>query len=163
MWFTFPPRSRSSIGRQATPTTNSSPISAARWREIGRANLPAPVRIDVAAPDWPERLPAKRYDAIVSANMIHIAPWAACTGLLAGASRLLGPGGLVCLYGPFRVDGEHTSPGNVEFDRSLRAQDPEWGLRDVREVCDAARSAGFDHGKTFQMPANNLTLVLRRV
>ena len=131
-------------------------------REGGRANLLAPVELDVCAPAWTDLLPQAGFDAIISANMIHIAPWAACTGLLAGAAQLLEPGGLVCFYGPFSVDGEHTSSGNADFDRSLRAQNPGWGLRDVSEVCDAARSAGFEHVKTFQMPVNNLTLVLRR-
>ncbi|MBO6783681.1 MAG: DUF938 domain-containing protein, partial [Alphaproteobacteria bacterium] len=121
-----------------------------------------PVRIDAAAPDWPDAVPNARADAVISANLIHIAPWSVCLGLLAGAARLLGDDGLLCFYGPFNVDGQYTSEGNAAFDRSLRGQDPEWGLRDVSDLCDAAATLNFRLWKTFPMPANNLTLVFRR-
>src|SRR4051812_23470636 len=90
-------------------------------------NLLPPVALDAAAPDWP----FARADAIVSINMIHIAPWAAALGLMAGAARLLAPGSVLFLYGPFRENGRHTAPSNAAFDASLKAQDPQWGVRDL--------------------------------
>ena len=86
-------------------------------------NLLHPIELDAAAPDWP----VTRADAIVSINMIHIAPWAAAAGLMAGAARLLAAGGVLYLYGPFMEDGRHTAQSNASFDASLRARDPEMG------------------------------------
>ena len=74
------------------------------------------------------------FDAIVSINMVHIAPWAASLGLFAGAGRLLGAGGLLVLYGPFMRDGAHNAPSNAAFDASLKARNPSWGLRDIADL-----------------------------
>jgi SAM-dependent methyltransferase len=121
-------------------------------------NLLPPIELDAAAPEWP----ATRADAIVSINMIHIAPWAAAAGLMAGASRLLSPGGVLYLYGPFMEDGRHTAPSNVEFDASLRARDPEWGVRDIADVRKLAEQSGFGFVERVAMPASNLSLIFRR-
>ncbi|MBX9760403.1 MAG: DUF938 domain-containing protein [Beijerinckiaceae bacterium] len=121
-------------------------------------NLLHPIKLDAAAPDWP----ATRADAIVSINMIHIAPWAATAGLMAGAARLLAEGGVLYLYGPFIEDGRHTSQSNASFDSSLRARDPEWGVRDTADVRNLAERSGFDFVERVAMPANNLSLVFRR-
>ena len=115
--------------------------------------------LDAAAPDWP----VKRADAVVSINMIHIAPWSAALGLMAGAERVLPPGGVLYLYGPFKEDGRHTAPSNAAFDANLKARDPQWGLRDVADVVDAASRHGFDLIERVAMPANNLSLVFRRI
>ncbi|WP_420345754.1 DUF938 domain-containing protein [Pelagibius sp.] len=133
------------------------------------ANLRAPLDIDVTAPEWPltgmDAAPA----VMVCINMIHIAPWAAAEGLFAGAGRHLGAsaggsaganagaGGLF-LYGPFTRDGVHTAPSNAAFDRSLRAQDPAWGVRDLGAVSAMAMGAGLAPPEVFEMPANNLAL-----
>jgi len=106
---------------------------------------------------------AGNLDAVISANMIHIAPWSACVGLMEGAARLLAPGGLVYFYGPFIVDGKFSSEGNKSFDRSLRAENPEWGLRHLEELCGLAQSAGFVLDQTIEMPVNNLSVLFRRV
>ncbi len=121
-------------------------------------NLLHPIELDAASPEWPET----RADAIVSINMIHIAPWAAAAGLMAGAARLLAPGGVLYLYGPFMEDGRHTAPSNAAFDASLRARDPEWGVRDTADVRNLAEHSGFDFVERVAMPANNLSLVFRR-
>jgi cyclopropane fatty-acyl-phospholipid synthase-like methyltransferase len=121
-------------------------------------NLVAPLELDVTAPAWP----VDRADAVVSINMIHIAPWAATEGLMAGAARLLAPGGVLFLYGPFRKDGRHTAPSNAAFDESLRARNPEWGVRDLRDVEALARRHGFELVETVAMPANNLSVVFAR-
>ena len=124
------------------------------------SNLRAPVRVDVTEPAWARDLAA---DAVVCVNMIHIAPWEACLGLLAGASALLARGNPLFLYGPYRFEGAFTSTSNTEFDASLRARDPRWGVRDLDEVTRAAEAAGFVRERVVSMPANNHSVVFRRV
>ena len=129
------------------------------WRvESGLANLLAPLALDAAAGDWP----VARADAILCINMVHISPWAATTGLLHGAGRLLAPGAPLYLYGPFRQAGVETAPSNEAFDASLRQRDPNWGLRDVEAVVAAAEDEGLALERIVPMPANNLSLVRRR-
>jgi SAM-dependent methyltransferase len=131
---------------------------AAQRAAAGLPNLLPPLELDASAPSWP----VERADAIVSINMIHIAPWRAAEGLMAGAGRLLAPGGVLYLYGPFKEGGRHTAPSNAAFDASLRARDPQWGVRDVGEVEELARRHGLELIERIPMPANNLSLVLRR-
>lgn len=121
-------------------------------------NLRAPIELDVTASRWP----VERADAVLSINMIHISPWAAAQGLMAGAARLLPAGGVLYLYGPFKENGAHTAPSNTAFDASLRARDPEWGVRDTGDVRKLADSHGFDFIERVAMPANNLSLIFRR-
>ena len=125
--------------------------------EVGLPNL-EPVRtIDVHSDGWG----VETVDAIFCANMIHVAPWSACLGLVAGAKRHLGTPGTLVLYGPFRRDGAHTSEGNARFDASLRVQDPSWGVRDLEDVVQlAAPDLALD--EVVEMPANNLSVILRR-
>jgi hypothetical protein len=94
--------------------------------------------------------------------MIHIAPWEAALGLLRGAARGLPSGGPLVLYGPFRRGGAHTAPSNEAFDASLRARDPAWGVRDLEAVLHEAGARGLALDRVVEMPANNLTIVLRR-
>jgi hypothetical protein len=95
-------------------------------------------------------------------NMIHISPWTAAQGLMAGAGRLLAAGAPLYLYGPFKENGEHTAPSNAAFDASLQARDPQWGVRDLGDVRALATNHGFDLVERIAMPANNLSLVFRR-
>lgn len=132
-------------------------ISAHR-AAVEAPNLLHPVELDAAAPEWP----ATRADAVVSINMIHIAPWAAAVGLFAGAARLLPAGGVLYLYGPFMEDGRHTAESNASFDASLRARNPEWGVRDTADVRNLAEHSGFNFAERLAMPANNLSLLFRR-
>jgi hypothetical protein len=106
--------------------------------------------------------PVARADAIVCNNMVHISPWAATEGLMRGARRLLPPGGVVYLYGPYRLDGRHTAPSNEAFDAWLRSQNPAWGVRDLGEVSELAGRCGLDLAETVPMPANNLSVIFRR-
>jgi hypothetical protein len=94
--------------------------------------------------------------------LIHIAPWSACEGLMAGAARALLPGGVLFLYGPYKEGGRHTAPSNAAFDAELRACDPSWGVRDLGEVTALARRHGLEHQETVVMPANNRSVVFRR-
>jgi SAM-dependent methyltransferase len=121
-------------------------------------NLQSPIVLDVTAPRWP----IERADAVLSINMIHISPWAAAQGLMAGAARLLASGHILYLYGPFKENGVHTAPSNAAFDASLQARDPAWGVRDTGDVHRLADSHGFDFIERVAMPANNLSLVFRR-
>ena len=132
--------------------------SIAAWRvEAGLPNLRPPVRLDAAAP-WP----VESADAILCINMAHISPWAATLGLLSGAGKVLAPGGLLYLYGPYFRDGVETAPSNLAFDASLRARDPQWGLRRVEDVAAAASVEGLRFERLVEMPANNLSLLFRR-
>jgi hypothetical protein len=99
---------------------------------------------------------------VICINMIHIAPWEATVGLTRGAANSLPAGGALCLYGPFRRGGQHTSPSNEAFDRTLRMQDRDWGVRDLEKVVEVAQGYGFDPPLIEEMPANNLSLALRR-
>lgn len=130
--------------------------SVRTWTEE-LANVRAPLDLDVRRP-WP----VERAQAVISINMIHIAPWAAAEALIAGAAEVLGSDGVLFLYGPFRRFGRHTAPSNAAFDRSLRASDPQWGVRDLEAVVGLAGAAGFALEEVVEMPANNLGVVLRK-
>jgi SAM-dependent methyltransferase len=131
--------------------------SIAAWRdEAALPNLAAPLPLDVTAA-WP----LARADAIVCINMVHIAPWEAALALFAGAGRLLAPGALLLLYGPYRFDGAFTAPSNAAFDQSLRARDPRWGVRDVADLTAAAAAHQLALRDTVALPANNHALVFR--
>ena len=132
--------------------------AAERIRAAGLGNIHAPLRLDVLAPDWPVAHAA----AIVCINMIHIAPWRATNGLLSGAARVLQRGAPLFLYGPFKRGGRHTAPSNEAFDESLRARNPEWGVRDLDHVEHCAEGHGFALAEVTTMPANNLTVAFER-
>lgn len=141
----------------------------ARMADEPSPNMLLPQRIDVAHEAWDERAAAivkettdSPVAAILSVNMIHIAPWQAGVGLIAGAGRLLTPGGVLLFYGPFRISGAHTGEGNEGFDARLRARNPEWGIRDVDEVAEVAASHGLRQEAVVAMPADNRCVVFRR-
>ncbi|MCA3427454.1 MAG: DUF938 domain-containing protein [Roseomonas sp.] len=134
--------------------------SIAAWREEARPpNLLPPLMLDVMADAWP----IQTADAVLCINMIHIAPWEATAALLQGAARILPPGAMLFLYGPFKQGGHHTAPSNMEFDESLRAQDSRWGVRDLEAVAHRASAAGFAAPIVEIMPANNLSVIFRRL
>lgn len=133
--------------------------SIAAWRaQAGLVNLRPPLRLDVCDDLWP----VERADAMVCANMIHIAPWDCALGLMAGAGRVLGAGGVLVLYGPFKQGGRHTALSNQAFDADLKVRNPHWGVRDLEAVDAAAQAAGLGHMEAVAMPANNLCVVWRR-
>ena len=129
------------------------------WLAVEKlSNVRSPVQLDVGALPWPIDSAA----ALVCINMIHIAPWPATEALFQGSRSLLSGGGLLCLYGPFKRRGQHTSVSNEGFDALLRRQDPEWGVRDIDDVSRLADEAGLDLRQTHEMPSNNLTLVFAK-
>lgn len=127
--------------------------------EAGLPNLRPALFLDATQPDtWP----IDRADALLCVNMIHISPWEATVGLIAGAARILPAGGKLMLYGPYFREGVETAPSNLAFDDSLRARNPAWGIRRLEDVAALAAEAGFSAPKVTEMPANNLTLVFCR-
>jgi hypothetical protein len=133
--------------------------SISAWCE-GLPRVLAPITLDVLQPTWPG-VPAQ-LDAIFCANMIHIAPWACCGGLMQGAARHLTPPGLLVTYGPYLEDGVPTSPGNLAFDADLRQRNVAWGLRRREAVEAEAARVGLHLRERVAMPANNLLLVWGR-
>ncbi len=127
-------------------------------RRIRRRQHRAALTLDVERQPWP----VTHADAILNINMIHIAPWSATGALFEGAARILAPGGVLFLYGPFTRDGQHTAESNQRFDERLRGEDPRWGVRDLADVERVANAAGFLSSEVVPMPANNLSLVFRR-
>ena len=133
-------------------------VSIESWRqEAGLPNVRPPLRLDASA-DWP----VERADAILCVNMVHISRWEATLGLMKGAGAVLPPGGLLYLYGPYLRENVETAPSNLAFDASLKARDPQWGLRRVEDVIAAAEGEGLVLRRLLEMPANNLSLIFRR-
>ncbi len=145
-------------GNQQEAWSGAEGSATGNKQETGAPNLRPALDLDVTGDTWPVTEAA----AVFSANMIHIAPWDCCEGLLAGAGRILSPNGVLCLYGPFKIGGRHTAPSNESFDQSLRARDPAWGVRDLDDVVQAAEAHGLALTETVAMPANNLTVVFHR-
>ncbi len=141
--------------------------SIAAWiADTGLANVAQPLDLDMTQPDWPDHAGHAggegNFDGLVTINLLHVAPWAACEGLMAGAARLLKPGAFLFIYGPFMRDGQHNSEGNRQFHQALRVQDPALGLRDVNDVADCAAHHGLALEGIVEMPANNRSLIFRQ-
>lgn len=129
------------------------------WRdELGLVNVRPALALDAASTGWP----LERANAILCINMIHISPWTATVGLMAGAARLLPSAGLLYLYGPYHREGRPTAPSNAAFDRDLQQRNPAWGLRHLEDICALAAAHGFSSPRVVDMPANNLSLLFRR-
>ena len=141
-------------------TADLFPDIMVRITEARLVNVQPPQLLNVLSDAWP--IEHEPQDLIYNANMLHIAPWACCTGLMRGAARLLAPGGRLVTYGPYLEDEVPTSEGNLKFDATLRAQNPDWGIRRREDVEDQARAAGLRLAVRHSMPANNLLLVWQR-
>jgi len=133
--------------------------SIAAWTaHAGVANVLAPLELDVERTPWG----IDAAQAVLCINMIHISPWSATQALFAGASRVLGSGGVLYLYGPYRRNGAHTSPSNEAFDEQLRSRNPAWGVRDMEAVVALGDAHGLTCGEPIGMPANNFSLVFTK-
>jgi cyclopropane fatty-acyl-phospholipid synthase-like methyltransferase len=122
-------------------------------------NVQPPLELDVNRTDWPQQ----RYDAVFTCNTLHIVAWSAVERMFAGIARAVPPRGVLAVYGPFNHDGRYTSASNAQFDAWLKARDPASGIRDFANVDALARSYGFALEQDVAMPANNRTLVWRRL
>jgi hypothetical protein len=133
------------------------------WRnEMGVTDaVHTPIDLDARVDIW-SLGHIKDLNAIMSINMIHISAWEACLGLLKNASRVLPAGGVLYLYGPFKVGGLHIAPSNAEFDLSLQSQNPSWGVRNLDDVAEEALKQNFQLMKTIRMPANNFSVIFHK-
>ena len=131
--------------------------------EAALPNTPAPIELDVARGPWPtQTFGAPRFDAVFSANSLHIMGWAEVEALFAGLDALLAPGASLVVYGPFNYGGDYTSDSNREFDGWLKARDPRSAIRDFEAVDALAQAIGLRLVADLAMPANNRCLVWRR-
>ncbi|MEZ5896405.1 MAG: DUF938 domain-containing protein [Parvularculaceae bacterium] len=147
--------------RPGDPDAASRTSIAAWTAHSGLANVAAPHNADVTRTGWEGDFGAA--DGVFCANMIHIAPFEAAKGLIAGAGRLLKPGGRLMLYGPFTRNGAHTAPSNEAFDASLKARDPRWGVRDLdRDIAPLAIAAGLSLVEIVDMPSNNFSVIFEK-
>ena len=155
---------RSYPGLSVLPTdfNNDAVKALADWQAAHVPdNFLPPLRLDAAeAATWPD----DQFDVVLCINMIHISPWSATVGLMKLAGeRLVRPGGLLALYGPYTEADVETAPSNLAFHESLRARDPAWGLRALEDVVSEARLNGLRLTRRVALPANNLGLLFRSV
>jgi len=128
------------------------------WAKATTVNNPPALHIDVLQKNWP----VKKIEAIVTINMIHIAPWACCQALIKQAADLLPVNGVLYFYGPFKIGGKHTANSNQSFDVSLQNRNPEWGVRNLDDVAETALNAGFQLAESAPMPVNNFSIIFRK-
>jgi len=126
--------------------------------EAALANTPPPVVLDVNAA-WP----AARFDAVFSANTLHIMAWDDVSAMFQALPQVLEQDATLAFYGPFNYGGRATSESNALFDARLKEDDPRQGVRDIEAVDALAQAIGFGLAADIAMPANNRTLVWRRV
>lgn len=143
---------------QPTELAVSLPSLAANLARHGGDNVLPPRALDVRSSAWPDG----DWDAVFTANTLHIVGWSEVEALMAGVGRVLTQEGLLCIYGPFRYGGDYTSASNAEFDRWLQQRDPRSGIRDFEAVDALASAEGLTLAHDFAMPANNQLLVWRR-
>ena len=139
--------------------------SIAAWSAHTKVeNLRAPAQLDASQMDWhlAERGLPQKFTAILCVNVIHIAPWSVTEGIFAGAGRHLGNDGRLFLYGAFRREGAHNSPGNETFDAQLRRDNSEWGVRDTADLKKLGAVNGLRLAELIEMPANNAVLTFER-
>ena len=133
---------------------------AAHTAQAGLSNVQSPLKLNVLQRPWlPE---SALFDLVYCANMIHIAPWSTCAALIRLSAQHLAPGGILITYGPYFEDELDTATGNLNFDQSLRAENPDWGIRRREDVEAEALAAGLRLARRVQMPANNLLLIWQR-
>jgi len=126
--------------------------------EAALPNVLPPLALDVSQTEWR----SGRYDAIFSANTLHIMGWPEVEHFFAGVGAVLEPGGVLVVYGPFNTNGAFTSESNARFDAWLKARDPASGVRDFEAVDALARAQDLILQQDIAMPANNRTLVWRK-
>ena len=135
------------------------------WIDYEKLNkkMPQPLELDVEYTPWkiPLKL-ARSMQGIVSINMIHVAKWNCTISLFKGAGELLKRGQFLVLYGPFKIGNKHISQSNYLFDNSLKIQNDCWGIRNLEEVSNEAKKAGFSQEDIIRMPANNFSIIYRK-
>ena len=127
--------------------------------EAALPNVLPPIAVDVNQSDWR----GDRYDAVFSANTLHIMSWPEVMLFFESVGEVLEPGGILAVYGPFNYNGAFTSDSNARFDAWLKSRDPASGVRDFEAVDEQAHHRGLVLQDDIAMPANNRTLVWRRM
>jgi SAM-dependent methyltransferase len=146
------------------PTDRAPALNALseRLRQEGPENCAAPVALDADDRPWPAAIVDRRFDAVFTANTLHIMSWDSVESLFDGIGPVLADGGTLCVYGPFRYAGRFTTPSNERFDAALRARDPLSGIRDIESVNELAARHGLQLTSDHAMPANNQPIVWSR-
>jgi len=124
----------------------------------GLGNIKPALDLDASLADWP----IQHADAMICINMIHISPWEATLGLFKGAGKYLASGGTLVTYGPYMRGSEHTSEGNRSFDRDLRAENPQWGIRSIETLAETAKNNDLILTDIVDMPSNNFCLIFHK-
>ena len=151
-----------SAGPESSAYGSLEPVmQSIRAHSAGLLNVRPPIELDAAAPIWP--VEPEKFGAILACNVCHISPYCVTEGLLAGSARVLCPGGGLFLYGPFKVDGQHTAPSNEAFDERLKGQNAEWGVRDSTTLAELAANHGMMLRERVEMPSNNFLLFFELV
>ena len=140
--------------------------SISSWIEYEDLNkkMPQPLELDVEKIPW--KIPLKitnSLQGIVSINMIHVAKWDCTVALFRESGKLLKKGQFLILYGPFKIGNKHTSQSNYFFDNSLKIKNDLWGIKNLEEVTDEGKKNGFSQENIISMPANNYSLIYRKV
>lgn len=140
---------------QPTDLAENLPALGANLQQLGNDNINPPLALDVTTTPWP----VTSADVIYSANTLHIMGWPEVIAFMQGAGKLLAPGGLLCIYGPFRYQGHYTSPSNAEFDRWLRLRNPRSGIRDFEALNQHTLELDLELKCDIAMPANNQLII----
>ena len=134
------------------------------WRQdCPTNNLQPPLTIDVTIKNWYEPFIDRQITSSICINMIHIAPWSAFLGLVEGVSKILPTSGIFYLYGPYKINNQHTAMSNEQFDASLRSRNPQWGIRNLETVSEVAQENNLHLKAKVAMPANNFSLIFTKV
>ena len=152
-------KARSDISWHTSDPDERSRQSQDDWRSECPDQIAKSMAIDVTLNNWWRDLP--EFDVMFSANMIHIAPWSAAQGFVAGAAKMLTETGLAIFYGPF-LEGTMTAESNLRFDTNLKARNPDWGVRSLDSVKHIFADVGFNLLARHEMPAENRILVFSR-
>ena len=143
---------------QCSDVADNLPGIQARIDLEGGGRLTPAMELDVLSSRWP----TGPFDAVFTANTLHIMPWDHTPVLLARSAQVLRSGGCLIIYGPFHDHGVHTAPSNEAFDRSLKARDPAMGVRDAAQIKRLAADCGLQAEADLALPANNRMLVFRK-
>jgi len=152
--------SRPDLTWQFSDPDEASRVSQLAWSAYSNHDFSPPLNLDMTDPTSKAQVSSK-YDAMFSANMIHIAPMSAVYGLAEFAAATLSLRGKMVLYGPFLM-GDRSAPSNLDFDASLKRRNPAWGVRDLDAVKHIFAKQGFNRAALRDMPKNNFILDLSR-
>ena len=144
--------------------TSESRLSIEAWAKEGGVGhiVQEAQELNVLEGNWHKKWSEKQISHVFLANLCHISEWEATVGLMSGVGAILPLGGALFIYGPFKVNGEHTAESNAQFDQSLRSRNPSWGIRDIDEVKEQAEKNGMSLTEKVAMPANNFTLIFEK-